>query len=100
MTVEDILVTYILFIRSRKSGHDGLRSHLSALPKTYSTSIFFTESELEVCAGSSLYTITRQLKRQIEEDYAGLVGRLWGRYRDLFPRDGFTINDVGVCLHM
>ena len=99
LTVEDTLATYILFVRSRKSGYNGLRSHVTALPTSYSSSIFFTEKELEVCAGTSLYTITKQLKRQIEEDYAGLVARVFGRYQDLFPLDKFTIEDVGgTCM--
>ena len=100
LTVEDTLATYILFVRSRKSGYDGLRSHVTALPTSYSSSIFFTENELEVCAGTSLYTITKQLKRQIEEDYAGLVARIFGQYQDLFPLDKFTIEDVGVTCMM
>jgi len=61
LSVEDTLATYVLFIRSRESGYDGPRSHVAALPKSYSSSIFFSEDELEVCAGSSLYTTTKQL---------------------------------------
>ena len=103
LTVEDTLATYLLFVRSRKSssGYNGLRrSHVAALPTSYpSSSIFFTENELEVCAGTSLYTITKQLQRQIEEDYAGLVARIFGRYRDLFPPNEFTIEDVR-CLYV
>ena len=96
LTVEDTLAIYILFVRSRKSGYNGLRSHMAAFPTSYSSSIFFTEDELEVYAGTSLYAITKQLKRQIEEDYAGLVARIFGQYQDLFPLDKFTIEDVGV----
>ena len=96
LTVEDTLAIYILFVRSRKSGYNGLRSHVTALPTSYSSSIFFTDNELEVCAGTSLYAITKQLKRQIKEDYAGLVARIFGQYQDLFPLDKFTIEDVGV----
>lgn len=96
LTVEDTLVTYILFVRSRQSGYNDRRSHVTALPTSYSSSIFFTENELEVCAGSSLYTITKQLHRQIEDDYADLVARVFGRYQDLFPLDKFNIEDVGI----
>jgi hypothetical protein len=96
LSVEDTLATYILFVRSRESGYDGLRSHVAALPTSYSSSIFFAEDELEVCAGTSLYTITKQLERRIEDDYRGLVVRVLGQYRDLFPLDKFTIEDVGV----
>ncbi|KAL8640475.1 MAG: hypothetical protein Q9228_002616 [Teloschistes exilis] len=98
LTVEDTLATHILFVRSRKSGYSSLRSHVTALPKSYSSSIFFTENELEVCAGTSLYTITKQLQRQIEEDYVGLVARIFGQYQDLFPLDKFTIEDYKWAL--
>ncbi|MCJ1414078.1 hypothetical protein MMC32_000403 [Xylographa parallela] len=98
LTVEDTLATYILFVRSRKSGYNGLRSHVTALPTSYSSSIFFTENELKVCAGTSLYIVTQQLKQQIEEDYAGLVARIFGQHRDLFPLDKFTIEDYKWAL--
>ncbi|KID85169.1 histone-lysine N-methyltransferase [Metarhizium guizhouense ARSEF 977] len=62
LSVEDTLAVYILFVRSRESGYDGLRSHVERLPASYSSSIFFTDDELEVCAGASLYTITKQLQ--------------------------------------
>ena len=96
LSVDDTLATYILFVRSRESGYDGPRSHVAALPTSYSSSIFFTEDKLKVCAGTSLYVITRHLQRQIEDDYKGLVMRLLVQYRDLFPLDRFTIEDVGI----
>ncbi|KAL2141172.1 hypothetical protein VTI28DRAFT_2718 [Corynascus sepedonium] len=98
LSVEDTLATYILFVRSRESGYDGQRSHLAALPKSYSSSIFFTEDELEVCAGTSLYTITKHLNRRIEDDYRALVARVLGQYRNLFPLDKFTIEDYKWAL--
>ena len=100
LTVEVTLATYILFVRSPKSGYNGLRSHVTALPTSYSSSIFFTENELEVCAGTSLYTITKQLERQIEKDYAGLVARIFGQDQDLFPLEKFTVEDIGVTCMM
>ena len=96
LSVDDTLATYMLFVRSRDSGYDGLRSHVAALPASYSSSIFFVEAELEVCVGTSLYAATKQLDRQIKDDYKGLVARLWGRHQELFPPDKFTIEDVGI----
>ena len=96
LSVEDTLATYILFIRSRESGYDGLRSHVAAFPTSYSSSIFFTQDELEVCAGTSLYTITKQLDRSIREDYKALVVRVLVKYRHLFPLDKCTLQDVGA----
>lgn len=96
LSVEDTLAIFILFVRSRKSGYDGPRSHVAALPTSYSSSIFVTEDELEVCAGTSLHTITKQLKHSIEDDYKELVVRVLGQYPDLLPLDKFTIEDVGI----
>ncbi|KAL6717353.1 hypothetical protein ACLMJK_005268 [Lecanora helva] len=98
LTVEDTLATYVLFVRSRESGYDGPRSHVTALPTSYSSCIFFNDDDLEVCAGTSLYTIAKQLKRQIEEDHAGLVARIFGQYQDLFPLNKFTIDDYKWAL--
>lgn len=103
LSTEDILATYLLFVRSHEGDwmYDGLQSHLAALPTSYSSSIFFTEDELQVCAGSSLYTITKQLEQQlIQEDYRALVMRVFGPHPELFPLDKFTIEDVGATLQI
>lgn len=96
LSVDDTLATYLLFVRSRGSGYDGLGSYVAALPASYTSSIFFEEDELEVCVGTSLHTITKQLQRQIEDDYRGLVVRLFEQHQELFPRDKFAMEDVGV----
>ena len=97
LSVEDVLATYILFVRSQESGYGGLRSHLAALPTSYTSSIFFSDDELEFCAtySPSLYTITKELHRRIEDDFRALVGRLFGQNPSLFPLDKFTIDEVG-----
>ncbi|KAG4424591.1 hypothetical protein IFR04_002301 [Cadophora malorum] len=98
LSVDDTLATYILFVRSYGSGYDGLRRHVEALPASYTSSVFFTEAELEVCAGTNLYTTTKQLSRQFEDDYRELVVRLFGQHQELFPRDKFTIEDYKWAL--
>ncbi|PTB66620.1 N-methyltransferase [Trichoderma citrinoviride] len=98
LTVEDILAIYILFVRSRESGYDGIRTHVAALPGSYSSSIFFSDEELEVCAGTSLYTITKQLQQKIEDDYRELVVRVLAQHPDLFPLNKFTIEDYKWAL--
>jgi hypothetical protein len=95
LSVEDTLALYLLFVRSREAGYEGLRSHVAALPASYSSSIFFTPEELEVCAGSSLYTVTKELDQRLQDDYQNLVVQVLGHSRDLFPLDKFTIDDVG-----
>lgn len=96
LSVDDTLATYILFVRSRGLSYDGRGSHVGALPASYNSSIFFTEAELEICAGTSLHTTTKQLEPQIEADYKELVVRLFGLHQELFPRDKFSIADVGI----
>ncbi|KAK4444439.1 putative histone-lysine N-methyltransferase [Podospora aff. communis PSN243] len=94
LSVEDTLALYFLFVRCRESGYDGPRSHVAALPTSYSSSIFFREDELEVCAGSSLYTITKQLDQSIEDDYKAIIFRdgLF-LHRDLF---GFGLGKLTI----
>lgn len=99
LSTEDILATYLLFVRSREGDwmYDGLQSHLAALPTSYSSSIFFTEEELEICSGSSLSTVTKQLNEQIlQQDYRALVIRVLAPHPELFPLDRFSIEDVGA----
>ncbi|KAK0620724.1 hypothetical protein B0T14DRAFT_429613 [Immersiella caudata] len=98
LSIEDILAIYILFVRSRESGYDGMRAHVAALPKSYSSSIFLSEDELEVCSGTSLYTITKQLEGSIQDDHRSLVVRLFVPHPDLFPLDKFTIDDYKWAL--
>jgi hypothetical protein len=94
LSIDDTLALYILFVRSRESGYESLQTHVTALPHTYSSSIFFSEGELEICAGSSLYTTTKHLNEQIVLDYQQLEDRLFEQHRNLFPRDKFTLDDV------
>ncbi|KAL2165025.1 hypothetical protein VTH06DRAFT_321 [Thermothelomyces fergusii] len=98
LSAEDTLATYLLFVRSRESGYDGLRSHVAALPRSYSSSIFFTEEELEICAGTSLYTITKHLKERIWDDYRALVVRVLELHPHLFPLEKFTLEDYKWAL--
>ncbi|KAL7919033.1 hypothetical protein ACQKWADRAFT_323289 [Trichoderma austrokoningii] len=98
LSVEDTLIIYLLFVRSRESGYEGPRSHVAALPATYSSSIFFEDDELEVCAGTSLYTITKQLQERFEDDHRGLVMRVFALHPDLFPLDKFTVEDYKWAL--
>ncbi|EEQ35353.1 putative [histone H3]-lysine(4) N-trimethyltransferase [Microsporum canis] len=98
LSVEDALAVYLLFVRSRTSGYEGQRHHIAAMPQSYSASIFFTEDELQVCAGSSLYALTRQLEQRVRDDYRQLLVPLLSQHRDLFPLDQFTIEDYKWAL--
>lgn len=93
MSVEDTLAVFLLFIKSRESEYEGRRAHVELLPKNYSASVFFNDEEIEVCSGSSLYHLTRQLKQQIQGDYHQLYKNLFSKHPDLFPSNKFTQND-------
>ncbi|KAI1259893.1 hypothetical protein F5Y18DRAFT_420500 [Xylariaceae sp. FL1019] len=99
LSIENIFIIYLLFVQSRQTGYQGPRTHVAALPQTYSSSIFFTDEELDICAGSSLYNITKQLDQQIQDDYREMVMSVFARHPDLFPLDIFTIDRYkwGLC---
>ncbi|UKZ61624.1 uncharacterized protein TrAtP1_002884 [Trichoderma atroviride] len=98
LSVEDTLAVYLLFVRLREHGYEGPRSHVAAMPARYSSSIFFNEDELEVCAGTSLYTITKQLEERIEDDYRVLVMRVFTQHPDLLPLAKISIQDYKWAL--
>ncbi|CAG8634668.1 11086_t:CDS:2 [Funneliformis caledonium] len=93
LSVEDTLAVFLLFIKTREEGYEGRRAHVNLLPSSYTTSVFFNDSELEVCSGSSLYHLTKQLKQQIKEDYLRLVNDLFSKHSDLFPLEKFTLDE-------
>ena len=96
LSIEDAFAVYILFVKSGDTGYEGQRSHIALLPASYSSSIFFTSEELEVCAGSSLHTLTVQLKQRIQDDYNDLNLRLFEQHPTLFPLHNFTLVEVGI----
>ncbi|KAM3431449.1 hypothetical protein NHJ13734_007303 [Beauveria thailandica] len=92
LSVEDTLALYILFVRSR--GEDPAyaerQTHVAMLPSEYTLSMYFTDEELRVCAGSSLYTLTTHLRGRVGDDYKKLLTSVFMRHRDLFPLDKFS----------
>ncbi|XWW98461.1 hypothetical protein V2A60_006461 [Cordyceps javanica] len=98
LSVEDTLALYLLFVRSRTSGYEGQRHHISAMPQSYSASIFFSDEELQVCQGSSLYTLTTQLEQRVRDDYRNLLVQLLSQHQELFPLDQCTLDDYKWAL--
>lgn len=72
------------------------QTHVAVLPSEYTLSMFFTDEELEVCAGSSLYTLTRHLRGRVGDDYKKLLTGVFMRHRGLFPLDKFSFQDVSL----
>lgn len=96
---EDMLAVYIMYLRSmlvdaKDDDADPVsrlrRAHMALLPAAYTSSMFFSDAELHVCRGSSLHTMTLQLREQIEDDYTALVRTLFVPHLDLFPLPVFT----------
>ncbi|ATY67437.1 kinase-like domain [Cordyceps militaris] len=98
LSVEDTLAVHLLFVKSRTAGYEGQRLHIAAMPQSYSATIFFAEDELQVCEGSSLYTLTTQLEQRVQDDFRQLLVQLLSQHRDLFPLDQFTIEDYKWAL--
>ena len=96
---EATLVVYLLFVKSRESGYDERRLHIRSIPTHYTNSVLFNGADLEVCAGSSLYTITIELKKQIRTDYLVLKGKLCTKHPDIFPLNRFTLKRW-VCIYL
>lgn len=98
LSVEDTLALYILFIRSRVGdpAYAERQTHVDVLPSEYTMSMFFTDEELEICGGSSLYTLTTHLRGRVGDDYKKLFTSVIIRHRDLFPLEKFSIQDVSL----
>lgn len=94
LSVEDTLALYLLLVRSRPDEYEQMHGHVERLPASYNMSIFFTDEELDVCAGSSLHGLTTQLRGHLGNDYKQLLMRVLMRHRNLFPLDQFGIQDV------
>jgi SET domain len=100
LTDDDVLAIYILYINSRESSRfDHYKSYLNELPTQYTSSVFFTDKELDICAGSSLYTVTKVLQQQIENDYDTINKMLFERFPDVFPSGVFTFERVSVYFY-
>ncbi|KAJ6783237.1 hypothetical protein PWT90_01155 [Aphanocladium album] len=95
---EDTLALYLLFVRSREQGYEGQRSHVAAMPARYSSSIFFTDEELQVSEGTSLNILTEQLRERVENDYRKLLMNVLVQHPDVFALEKFTLNDYKWAL--
>ena len=100
MTIEDVFVVFLLFVKSRKEEekeYQGRKQHLKLLPAAYNSSVFFSDEELEVCCGSTLYDFTCESKKRVEEDYKNLCNTLFYQHMNIFPLDKFSLEEVSFC---
>ncbi|KAJ3472441.1 hypothetical protein NLG97_g10985 [Lecanicillium saksenae] len=96
---EDTLALYLLFVRSRDQGYEGQKSHVAAMPSSYTSSIFFTDEELQVSEGTSLNVLTDQLLERVENDYRRLLADfVLSQYPDVFSLEKFTLEDYKWAL--
>ncbi|RUP49061.1 hypothetical protein BC936DRAFT_143374 [Jimgerdemannia flammicorona] len=98
LSVEETLAVFLLFIKARDTGYEERKLHTEVLPTHYTASIFFDDDELEVCAGSSLYGVTKQLKQQIKSEYMITLDRLFVKHPEVFPLHKFTLEEYSWAL--
>lgn len=96
LSIEETLAVFLLFVKSREAENEERTLHTKVLPVRYTATIFFEDDELEICAGSSLYGITKQLKQQVKEDFTQILGRLFIKHPELFPLNEFTLEEVSI----
>jgi hypothetical protein len=65
---EIILALYVLFVRDHPQNYEGKADHLTQIPKTYTSALFYNESQL--VTNSSFDLICKQALAQVEEDLA------------------------------
>jgi len=65
--------------------------HVSTMPESFNTPLFWSEKELDELKGCTVFHLTKLLKRQIESDYQALYEPLISNYPEHFT--SMTIND-------
>lgn len=66
------------------------------LPRHYSSSVTFSDDELEVSRPASVYTITMQLKEQLQQDYQCLYNQVISKHADQFSSEFWLLEDVCI----
>ncbi|KAJ3329908.1 hypothetical protein HDU76_006905 [Blyttiomyces sp. JEL0837] len=102
LPTDDTLAIYLLFVKHSpkctQNKNSLRRQHLKLIPETYTSSILFEDSELDICEGSSLHQVTIQVKQQIEDDHRSLVAGLYLMHPDVFPLTRFTVDEYTWAL--
>ncbi|KAJ3141465.1 hypothetical protein HK100_006475 [Physocladia obscura] len=103
LSVDDTLALFLLFVKlspkCKLSSDSPRKVHVkTGIPKDYTASAFWTEEDLKICKGSSLYNLTVASISQIEDDFRSLLQRIFIRYPDVFPLAKFTLNEYTWAL--
>ncbi|KAJ3294154.1 hypothetical protein HDU79_011414 [Rhizoclosmatium sp. JEL0117] len=103
LSVDDTLALFLLFVKlspkCSRDQNDQRRVHVkSGIPESYTASCFFTDEDLEIAQGSSLYNLTIHSQSQIEDDFRVLLQRVFLRNPDVFPLGRFTLDEYKWAL--
>ncbi|ORY50059.1 SET domain-containing protein [Rhizoclosmatium globosum] len=94
LSVDDTLALFLLFVKlspkCSRDQHDQRRVHVkSGIPESYTASCFFTDEDLEIAQGSSLYNLTIHSQSQSKttseftlDEYKWALFTVWSRAMD------------------
>ncbi|KAJ3371069.1 hypothetical protein HDU91_005592 [Kappamyces sp. JEL0680] len=103
---DDLLALVLLVFKKRCNNNDPPRDeadairlwHIAQLPAAYSNSIYFQDSELAYCRGTSLYTLTLRLREQIQQDYCQLCNLVFAADPEYFDAVSFSLDEYRWAL--
>jgi len=84
MMDENLVVMASLMVERAKGGTSAFAPWLTMLPSTFSTSLYYTEDEMDALRGTTLYTATKAKHQQMH----ALWLRLEPAMRELFAAEG------------
>lgn len=74
------------------------RSYFDVLPKSFDTTLFWTDQELSELEGADLLHFSRTRNSMVERGYESTLGQLFKKGNALFPRDKYSLDKWKVML--
>ena len=78
-------ILYVVMMVQRHDPSSFWGPYLRLIPDTFSTTAWYSQSEMDLLVGTNLYGATVQRKHVLEEAYNQLFPALTQQYPDLFP---------------